>query len=174
MNFKHWIGFCIAELFRKIDFRGFMSWKTQPNCRAFDDRRPVGPRFNSWQVPRLISGRPDLSWLSSRWTTGCPTFSCQSFFFKIATALVIILFGPLTGLFINLTMCIRALFHKFAPTLGLLEQAFWRVPPFTEWIGASSLKVIVAGPSRHSTAGASGSRSTSPNLLHEKIRRRIW
>ena len=49
VNFTRWIGFCMSELFRKIDvnFGGFMSWNTQPNCRAFDDRRPAGPRLNS-------------------------------------------------------------------------------------------------------------------------------
>ena len=46
--------------------------------------------------------------------------------------LVINLFGPFTRLFINLTMCIRALLTKFATTLCLVEQAFWRVPLFTE------------------------------------------
>ena len=46
--------------------------------------------------------------------------------------LVIILFGPFARLFINLTMCIRALFPKSATTLGLVEQAFWTVPLFTE------------------------------------------
>ena len=45
---------------------------------------------------------------------------------------VIILFGPLTKLFINLAMRIRALFPKSATTLGLVEQTFWRVPLFTE------------------------------------------
>ena len=45
--------------------------------------------------------------------------------------LVIILFGPFTRLFINLTMCIRALFSKSATTLGLVEQGLWRVPLFT-------------------------------------------
>ena len=58
MNFTRWIGFCMSELLRKIDFGGFMSWKTQPECRALDDRRPVGFRFNSWWVSRFISGRP--------------------------------------------------------------------------------------------------------------------
>ena len=48
VNFTRWIGFCMSEFFRKIDFGGFMSWKTQPKCRALDDWRPVGPRFNSW------------------------------------------------------------------------------------------------------------------------------
>ena len=41
---------------------------------------------------------------------------------------LIILFGPYTRLFINLTMCIRELFAKSATTLGLVEQAVWRVP----------------------------------------------
>ena len=91
---------------------------------------------------------------------------------------VIILFGPFTRLFINLTMCIRALFPKSATTLGLVEQAFWRVPLCTEWLGASSFEVILAGPSKHSSTGTlssetSGSRHISLILLHERIRRRI-
>ena len=49
---------------------------------------------------------------------------------------------------------------------------------FTEWVIASSLKVILARPSRRSTAGTStsgtsGSRRFSLILLHERIRRRI-
>ena len=82
-------------------------------------------------------------------------------------------------MFINLTMCERALFPKPTTTLGLVEQAFWRVPFFTEWVFASSLKVILAKPSRRSTtrtsaSGTSGSRWLSLILLHERIRRRIW
>ena len=42
-------------------------------------------------------------------------------------------------------MCIRALFTKSATTLGLVEQAFWRVQLFTEWSGASSFEVILQG-----------------------------
>ena len=90
-----------------------------------------------------------------------------------------ILLGPFTRLFINLTMCIRALFTKFATTLCLVEQAFRRVPSFTEWVIASSFKVILARPSRRSTTrtltfGTSGPRWFSFILLHERIRRRIW
>ena len=40
-------------------------------------------------------------------------------------------------------MRIRALFHKSATTLGLVEQAFWEMSFFTEWIGASSFEVIL-------------------------------
>ena len=91
----------------------------------------------------------------------------------------ILLFGPFfIRLFINLTVCIRALFTKPATTLGLVEQAFWRVPFFTKWVFASSSKVILARPSRHSTigtfsSGTSGSRWFSLILLHERIRKRI-
>ena len=85
-NFTRWIGLCMSEPFRRRDFSGFMSCKTQPNCRAFDDRRPVGARFNSWL--RFLSGRPDLTWALTWLTTGSRTFSCQSFFFNIATALL--------------------------------------------------------------------------------------
>ena len=92
---------------------------------------------------------------------------------------VIIRFGPFTRLFINLTMCLWALFSKFATTLGLVEQAFWKVPFFTKWVIASSSKVILARPSRRSTArtftpGTSGPRWFSLTLLHERILRRIW
>ena len=92
--------------------------------------------------------------------------------------LVIILFGPFTRLFINLTMCIRALLSRFAITC-LAVQAFWRVPLLTEWVDASSFEVILARPSIHSTtgtsaSGTSGSRWFSLILLHERIRRRIW
>ena len=179
VNSTRWIGFRMFELFRKIGFGGSMSWKTQPSCRVFDDRRPTGPCFNSWQVSRLISGLPGLSWFLSRLTTGCLTLSCRSFFFNMATALfVTILSGPFSRLFINLTVCVWALFPKPTTTLGLVQQGFWRVPLFTGWIGASSFEVILAGPSRHSTtgtlsSGTSGSRCFSLILLHERNRRWI-
>ena len=48
VNFTSSIYFNMSELFSKIDFGGFMSWQIQPKCRAFDDRRPTGPCFNSW------------------------------------------------------------------------------------------------------------------------------
>ena len=71
---------------------------------------------------------------------------------------VTILFGPFARLFFNLAMRIRAL--------------------CTEWIGASSFEVILAGPSRHSTAGTSspgtsGSRCFSLILPHDRTWRRI-
>ena len=53
------------------------------------------------------------------------------------------------------------------------------MPSFTKWVTASSSKVILARPSRHSTTGAftsgtSGPRWFSLTLLHERILRRIW
>ena len=92
---------------------------------------------------------------------------------------VIIRFGPFRLLFINLTVCEWALFSRPTTTLGLVEQAFWKVPPFTKWVVANSLKVILARPSWHSTAGTfssgtSGSRWFLLTLLHEWNRRRIW
>ena len=47
----------------KNRLHGFMSWKTQPKCRAFVNRRAVGLRLNSWWVSRLTSGLSGLSWL---------------------------------------------------------------------------------------------------------------
>ena len=64
------------------------------------------------------------------------TFSCNMVLIQHSyCTLVIILFRPFASLFINLTMCIRALFPKSATTLCLVEQAFWRVPLFhrTSW-----------------------------------------
>ena len=121
VNFTRWIGFCTSELFGKIDVGGFMSWKTQPNCRVFDDLRPTGLCFNSWRVSRFTTGCPDLSWLSSRLTCSIVQVILLQ---KSCCTFVINLFATFTRLFINLTMCIRAFFPKSATTLGLTEQAF--------------------------------------------------
>ena len=155
------------KLFRKRDFNWVVSWNMQPNCRAFVDRRPTSPRFNSWQVSRSISGLPDRSWLLSRLTTGCHLLLCRPIFFNMATVLLS-----------SFCLCKRALFSKSAATLGLVEQAFWRVPLFTERVGASSFEVILARPSTHSTtgtlsSGTSGFGCFSLILLHERSRRRI-
>ena len=92
-------------------------------------------------------------------------------FFNMASAL-------LSPFFLNLLLGCSStwrwsLFPRSATTLGLLEQAFWRMPLFTEWIGASSFEAILARPSKHSTTGTSGSRWFSLILLHERIWRRI-
>ena len=65
----------------------------------------------------------------SRAITGCRMLSCRSFFFNMAISLLSSFFLDLvTRLFINLTMCVWALFPKPTTTLGLVEQAFWRMP----------------------------------------------
>ena len=92
--------------------------------------------------------------------------------------LVTNLFTPFARLFINLAMRIRALFPKSATTLRLVEQAFWRMPFFTEWSGASSFEVILARQSRHSptwasASGTSGSRCISHTLPRRRSRRRV-
>ena len=61
--------------------------------------------------------------------------SCN--FQHIHCTFVIFVFKPFARLFINLAMRIRALFPKSASILGLVEQAFWRIPLYTEWSGAS-------------------------------------
>ena len=135
VNWTHRIGFCMCELFRKIDedFGGSMSWNTQPNCRVL---------------------------------------------FSIATALLSPFFRPFARLFFNLAMRIRALFPKSASILRLVEQAFWRMPLLTEWIGASSFEVILAGQSKHSSTGIFASRTSfsrciSCILPRRRARRRI-
>ena len=122
-----------------------MSWKTQPNCRAFDDRHPVGPLYQLMTGITLVG--------SPRSVVTFVTVHNKLHYIFVPIILlqhgyctfVIILFGPLTRLFINLTMCIRALFPK-----RLLEQEFWTVPLFTEWVDASSFEVILTRPSKHS------------------------
>ena len=70
-------------------------------------------------------------------------------------------------------MCVRALFHKCASIFGLAQQAFWRVPFFTEWRGASSFEVILARQSSHFPTCASASRTSgSPCVFHILLRRR--
>ena len=86
---------CTSELFRKKDFDSFMSWKTQPNCRAFDDRRPTGPCFNSWQISRLTSGLPGLSGLFVKVDNKLPYSFVQIIILQHGYyAYVIILLGP--------------------------------------------------------------------------------
>ena len=91
---------------------------------------------------------------------------------------VTILLRPFAGLFVNLAVCVRALISQFASIFGLVEQAFWRMSFFTEWKCASSLEVILAGQSRHSSTWASasrtsGSRCISHILPRGRSRRRI-
>ena len=104
--------------------------------------------------------------------------SCQSPFFSMATALLSPCLRPFARLFINLTMCEWALFPKPTTTLGLVEQAFRRMPSFTGWVIASSFKVILARQSRQSStgtlaSGTSGFRRISHALLRGRSRRRI-
>ena len=92
-------------------------------------------------------------------------------------ASVIVLFGPFTWLFINLTMCKRALFSKSATTLGLVKQHSGRCHLSQNGIGSNSFEVILVEPSRHSTTGTFfwdlGFSTDFSILLHERIRRRI-
>ena len=85
---------------------------------------------------------------------------------------VTILFRPDDRLFINLAMRMRALFLKSSSIFGLVEQAFWRMPFFTEWIGASSFEVILAGQSKHSSTGALASRTSGSRCIFLILPRR--
>ena len=101
VNFTRWIGFRMSVHFQRIDFGGVMSWNTQPNCCASDDRRwdDLRPNF----ISLLLSCFTDRSWL---WSVTGP-LSCQSPFFSIAHCTFVIIFLNLfSRLFINLTMCV--------------------------------------------------------------------
>ena len=72
----------------------------------------------------------------------------------------------------------KSTFPKPASIFGLVEQAFWRMPFFTEWSGASSFEVILARQSSHfptwaSASGTSGSRCIFHILLRRRSRRMI-
>ena len=141
-----------------------MSWKTQPSCRVFDELHPTGPSRDGCHALQRVALFYHATHTSSTW----PLHFCHQFFLDL-----------LTWLFFNLAMRIRALFFKSASIFGLVEQVFWRMPFFTEWVTASSSEVILARPTRHSStgtpsSGTSGSRWFSLILVHERIRRRIW
>ena len=91
---------------------------------------------------------------------------------------VTILLRLFAGLFINLAVCVRTLFPKSTSIFWLVGQAFWRMPFFTEWSGASFFEVILARQSSHfptwaSASGTSGSRCIFHTLLRRRSRRRI-
>ena len=101
VNFTRWIGFCMSEHFRKIDdnFGGSISWRPNPIVVY-----PMTCTQQVWDLTR------DVCHGEQR---GLSVLSYSSCFFNIATALL----SPLdlfTRLFINLTVCIRALFPKTA------------------------------------------------------------
>ena len=171
---RSWFGFGMSVLFRRIDFGGVMSWKyaTQLSCIRKLTFRWILSQFLITSFHRLRR-----SIVTSIWDGF--SFLPISLFQHSHSTFVIIRFRPFCRLLINLTMCEWALFTKPTTTLGLVVQAFWRVPFFTKWVIASSSKVILARPSRHSTtwtltSGTSGPRWFSLTLLHERIRRRIW
>ena len=120
VNFTHRIGFCMSELLRKIDdnFSGSMSWKTQPNCRVFDELHPTGPWFDSWRL--------------SRSTTGCPVLSCNSYFFNKATAL-------LSSFFLDLYLVVHqpddvhtSTFHQICNHSWSWRTSILEGPPFSQ------------------------------------------
>ena len=116
---------------------------------------------NQWRLRQLhiLKYATQLSctwWVSVQNRSPCSLMLLIPFQHNHCT-FVTILFSPFAGLFFNLAMRIRALFTKSATTLGLVEQAFWRVSFFTEWVVASSFEVILAKPSRHSSTGTSAS-----------------
>ena len=93
----------------------------------------------------------------------------------MTTALLSLFKKPFAWLFLYLTMRIKALFSKSASILGLVEPAFWRMPFFTEWIGASSFEVIFARQSSHSLTWASVSRTSGSRcIFHILPCRRSW
>ena len=160
--------------FRRIDFGGFMSWNTQPNCRALDNRRWEDLRPNFLSL--FLSGCPDRSW---RWSV-TSLRSCQWSFFSIATAL-------LSSFFLDLLVCCsstwRCAYEHFSPNRQPLlvlknkhsggchfsQNELLQVP--SRWSLQGHRNILTTGTS---SSGTSGFRRFSLTLLHERIRRRIW
>ena len=66
--------------------------------------------------------------------------------------------------------CAYEHFSKSTSTLGLVEQAFWMVPPFTTWVIASSFEVILA---RRSDRKADAEGNNQNSLFHDRDHRLI-
>ena len=151
VNFTHKIGFRKSGLFRKIDedFGGSISWNTQPKLSCIWWSAPNQVRDSTHDgchalqrvAPFYRDFRHGSQQVATFYRAGHVILLQHGY-----CTFVIILFRPFARLFV---------IPNSATTLGLVEQAFWRVPLFTEWIGASSFKVILAGPSRHSATGTS-------------------
>ena len=64
VNFTRWIAFGMSVPFRRRDFGGFMSWNTQPNCRASEDWRldDFSPTFYHFSSPVSPVGRDIHQW----------------------------------------------------------------------------------------------------------------
>ena len=154
-------GLGMSVPFRRIDFGGVMSWNTQPKCRASERLtfRWILSQFLITSLPRFL--RSIVTLVGNRFSV-VPTILLQHGY----CTLVIIRFGPFRRLFINLDRCANEhFFPKPTTTLGLVEQAFWRVPLFTKWTGASSFEVILARQSRHSATGTSSSGTLGFSMI---------
>ena len=97
--------------FRRIDFGGIMSWKTQPNCRASKNWRldEFCPNFLSL----FLTGFPVRSWQASE----TDSLSCQFPFFNIATALLSSFF---LDLFVGCSSTWRCAYEHFPNLQPLL------------------------------------------------------
>ena len=110
--FTRWIGFFMSELFRKIDFSGFMSWKTtQMPCVRWS-------ALNRSSLQLMTGVTIDIG--SPRSLVTCHSWQQVAIRFRAnhssSTWLLIIPLGPFRRLFIKLTMRMRALFSKSAST----------------------------------------------------------
>ena len=74
VNFTRWIGFRMSVPFQRIDFDGVMSWNTQPNCRASDDRRSDDFCPNFLSLPRFPRS---IVTLVSNWSSFLPVTFLQ-------------------------------------------------------------------------------------------------
>ena len=104
VNVTHWIGFCMSELFRKIgdNFGGF---KTQPNCRVFDDLHPQ-VRDSTHDGCHALQPHSIVTFVT--------VLSCRSYFFNMATALLSSFFLDLS---VGCSSTWRCAYEHFFPNL---------------------------------------------------------
>ena len=141
VNFTRWFPH-VPVHFRRTDFGGVMSWNTQPNCRASDDRRwdDASPKFLSL----LLSGFPGRSWHSS--VTG--PLSCQSPFFSKGTALLSSFFLDFFSAVHQLDGVRMSTFpqtrnHSWSCTTSTLEGATFHKTSCCKFLWGNPCKAIV-------------------------------
>ena len=131
-NFTRWIGVC-AHPENRLRRLHVLKYATQWPCIRWSTLR-----WSSSQL--LITLLIRLPWSTVTLVGDKSSFMTITFPQYSHCTFVIILFGPFSRLFINLTMCEWALFPKRQPLLVLWNKHSGGCHFFTKWVAASSPK----------------------------------
>ena len=173
LNFTRWIVFGMSVLFRRIDFGGVMSWKTQPNCRASDNWRfnELRPNFLSL----LLKGFPVRSWQASE----TDSLSRQFPSFKKATALLSLFDLDLLSAVhqpdgVRMSTSRQTDNHSWSCRTSILEGATFHRMSYCKFLWGNPYKAIETFYHWDFYLWDFGFTMISLIRLHERIRRRIW